>query len=257
MLAAALDWSTPWFAPWRDVGEPVAARIAGGATLHEALNGPGAPVRFVAADELPGGQAYEQFVFERQACPTRDNLHDFFNGLCWLGLRHAKRRLNELQAGEIARDGVGAARGAVRDAITLLDENGALLQAPAPLWAALLAREWRRLFVDLRPLWGEAQLTIVGHALLEKMVHPRKELTAHVLALPAPAGARADVDRWLAGELSPGRLASKPFTPLPVLGLPGWARENQNFSFYDDSFVFRAAGTKNARTTRPPAAPRP
>ena len=28
-------------------------------------------------------------------------------------------------------------------------------------------------------------------------------------------------------------------TPLPVLGVPGWWPENENFSFYDDSFVFR------------------
>ena len=36
------------------------------------------------------------------------------------------------------------------------------------------------------------------------------------------AGAMAAVDRWLAGQLTAERLAAKPFTPLPVLGIPGW-----------------------------------
>ena len=57
----------------------------------------------------------------------------------------------------------------MRDAITVFDENGALLDAPPALWEALLARDWPRLFVDLRPLWAQARLVIFGHALLEKL----------------------------------------------------------------------------------------
>ncbi|HWI84255.1 DUF3025 domain-containing protein [Ramlibacter sp.] len=256
-MFAGIDWQAPWYEPWGAAGGPVARRIAAGAGVADALNGQGAAVRFVPPSELPPGRAYEQFIFERRACPTRDNLHDFFNGLCWIAMPGTKARLNELQAQQIAQAGVGAVRGPVRDAITIFDENGAVLQAPPPLWEALLARQWRRLFVELRALWRQARLTIVGHALLEKLVQPRKDLTAHVLALPAPAGPLPQVDRWLAGALTPPRLAAKPFAPLPVLGVPGWWPENQNFSFYDDSFVFRAAGTKKLKTTAPPAPPRP
>jgi hypothetical protein len=257
-MVMGVDWTAPWFGPWRAVGEPVVRQLAGGSPLLDALNGQGGPVRFVPASELPVGLPYERYVFEQRACPTRENRHDFFNALCWLGLPLAKRRLNELQASEIAGAGVGAVRGPVRDAITVFDENGAVLHAPAPLWEALLAREWRRLFVELRPLWPQARLTIVGHALLEQLsTRPRKNLTAHVLALPAPGGALRALDAWLAAQLAPALLAAKPFTPLPVLGVPGWCAENQNFSFYDDSFVFRAAGTNKPKTTAPPPAPRP
>jgi hypothetical protein len=49
----------------------------------------------------------------------------------------------------------------------------------------------------------------------------------------------ADLDRWLSGQCSAGVLARKPFTPLPVLGVPGWCAGSENFSFYDDSLVFR------------------
>jgi hypothetical protein len=93
--------------------------------------------------------------------------------------------------------------------------------------------------VDLRPLWTEAKLLVVGHALLEKLAAPRKDMTAHVWAAPAPLGSRATADAWLAAQCTPDKLAAKPFTPLPVLGIPGWWPGNENFSFYDDSLVFR------------------
>ncbi len=197
-------------------------------------------MRFVPQAALPEGQAYEDFIFSTRQVPTREGLHDFFNGLCWRVFPRAKARLNALQAAEIAARGVGAVRGPVRDAITVFDENGALLQAPPALWEALLARQWQRLFVDLRPLWGQARLVVFGHALLEKLVAPRKDMTAHVWRVDAPlAGDLAAADAWLAGALSADALAAKPFTPLPVLGVPGWWPDNEAAGFYDDATVFR------------------
>ncbi|MBA3594312.1 MAG: DUF3025 domain-containing protein [Polaromonas sp.] len=235
-----VDWGRPWLAPWRESGERVALAIHGGAAFHEALNSePGAPRLFVPQSALPAGQAYEQFIFESGSVPTRDNLHDFFNGLCWLGFPLTKARLNELQAAEIAVTGVAPLRGPVRDALTVFDENAALLSAPGPLWDALLARDWRGLFVDLRPLWQQAQLVLFGHALLEKLAYPRKPVTAHVYRAPVAIKAIADLDAWVAQDMSAEKLAGKPFTPMPVLGVPGWWPENENFSFYDDSLVFR------------------
>lgn len=240
-MSAAVDWQRPWAAPWASVGAPAEARWRKAGSVADALNaGPPAPVRFVPQADLPAGEPYERFIFAQRACPTRDNLHDFFNGLVWQGLPQAKARLNALQAAEIARDGIGGRRGPVRDAITVFDENGVLLQAPAPLWAALRERAWRQLFVDLRPLWREARVVIVGHALLEKLATPRKDMTGHVWDADAPLGeGLAATDAWLAAQCAPGRLAAKPFVPLPVLGIPGWWAENENFSFYDDSVVFR------------------
>lgn len=245
-----LAWSAPWFQPFAGEGVAVASRIMAGEPVHAALNAcaeDAAPVRFVAQDALPEGQAYERFIFEQRACPTRENLHDFFNGLVWLRMPQAKRRLNECQAAQIAALGVGAVRGPVRDAITVFDENGALLDAPDALWEALLARQWRRLFVDLRPLWAQARLVLFGHALLEKLVAPRKDMTAHVWRVNAPLGALAshaclgEADAWLADQLQPATLATKPFTPLPVLGVPGWWAANEAPAFYDDQAVFRPA----------------
>lgn len=220
-----INWAAPWFAPWRDAGERVQSAWRS-QPLYDALNSAGpAPVRFVAQTELPEGEAYEQFIFRTRCCPTRDNAHDFFNGLAWLKFPDLKKQLNELQAQEIAQAGVHATRGPVRDAITILDENGAFLDAPQPILDALLQRDWQRLFVELRPLWNEARVTIFGHAMLEKLLSPRKDLTAHV---------------WCGNRsFTRERLAAKPFTPLPLMGVPLWHPENQNFCFYDDSLVFR------------------
>jgi hypothetical protein len=92
-------------------------------------------------------------------------------------------------------------------------------------------------------LWRDARLLVFGHALLEKLLQPRKELTAHVLDLAVPELERDQLDGWLASQLTADCLAAKPFAPLPVLGIPGWAAENDDFSFYDDPRIFRRPRT--------------
>ena len=236
----AIEWNRPWLQGWREPGQRVAQRCAAGMPLDQALNAePGAPVRFVPQSELPADLAYEHYIFRSGQCPTRDNLHDFFNGLCWLRFPHTKKKLNQLQAAEIEAAGVRPVRGPVRDALTVFDENAAFLMAPQALWDALITKDWQRLFIDLRPLWRQAQLVLFGHALLEKLVYPRKPITAHVYHAQAAINSIADLDVWMAQDLSAEKLAGKPFAPLPVLGVPGWWPENENFSFYDDSLVFR------------------
>ena len=235
-----IDWHAPWLVPLRAVGQAVQQRVLVGCLVADALNSVGAcPVGFVRQAELPPGQAYEQYIFDTRRVPTRDNLHDFFNGLVWLQFPHTKRRLNQLQAQAIAADGVQAVRGPLRDALTVFDENGAVLSAPPALWAALRARDWQALFVDLRPLWREARLVLFGHALLEKLVSPRKPMVAHVYQAPVAINSIASLDAWLAQAVQPGPWAAKPFTPLPVLGVPGWWPANEVPGFYGDAQVFR------------------
>jgi Protein of unknown function (DUF3025) len=249
-----VDWAQPWMGPWRVPGAAISAQVADGVPLHAALNAVAtAPVRFVPEGQLPADTPYEQFIFDTGQCPVRPGLHDFFNALVWMRFPQAKAALNRLQSAQIARAGIGARRGPVRDAITVFDENGALLQAPPTLWEALQARAWRRLFVELRPLWRSARLTIFGHALLEQLAAPRKGLTAHVWRAEAPLD--ADADGWLARRCTEQVLAAKPFAPLPVLGVPGWWAANENFSFYDDSLVFRPRKTREPTPTTTSAGP--
>ena len=231
-----IDWARPWLAPYAPLAKDLVDHSSTAQTLNSA---PHSPLRFVPQSVLPAGQAYEQFIFETGTVPTRDNLHDFFNGLCWLRFPQTKKKLNQLQAGEIAAAGVQQLRGPLRDALTMFDENAAFLAAPPALWDALLERDWQKLFVDLRPLWRESQLVLFGHALLEKLNAPRKPITAHVYLAQPAINSIANLDSFVANDLEAGKLAGKPFAPLPVLGVPGWWPENENFSFYDDSTVFR------------------
>jgi hypothetical protein len=252
---AGIDWQAPWLAPLAPLGCRVAAEVAGGCPLPLALNRarpPSGPdLEFVRQAELPAGQAYESYIFNSRKCPTREGLHDFFNGLAWLHFPVTKTRLNQLQAAQIAAHGVGQVRGAVRDALTVLDENAAFLQAPAPLWEALCARHWQRLFLELRPLWAQARLVLFGHALLEKLVQPHKGITAHVLRVDGPVSDASDLDACVAAGLSEHHLATKPFVPLPVLGVPGWWPANEAPAFYADKRVFRPAPTVCANPHTP------
>lgn len=236
-----IDWSAPWLDFWRDPGERLAQRVLTGVPQPQALNEAAlAPVRFIPQAELPAGQAYEQHIFETGCVPTREGLHDFFNALCWMRFPQAKKRLNQLQAQQIAALGIAPERGPARDALTLFDENAALLQAPDVLWDALVSKDWGRVFGALRPHWSESRLILFGHALTEKLVFPRKSITAHVYRVQRAIHSVAELDAWLAQDLSAERLAAKPFAHLPVLGVPGWHSGNNDSAFYADAAVFRA-----------------
>ena len=306
-VLASIDWSQPWFAPWRELGEPTAHLALKQQSVAEALNAlqeratqqtllqrgasaanhseakreasggsgdiasaasvnttraglvlgdanaqkqertAGTPneqikeVKFVPQAALPEGQAYEDFIFKTAQVPTRDGLHDFFNGLCWHRFPLAKRRLNQLQAAEIEAQGISATRGPVRDALTLFDENVVLMHAPDEVWAALQARDWLKLFVDLRDQWRHVHLVLFGHALLEKLVTPYKSITGHVYRVNSRINPHdeAALDAWLVQDLQPPKLATKPYEPLPVLGIPGWCAANAERAFYEDTTVFR------------------
>ena len=79
----------------------------------------------------------------------------------------------------------------------------------------------------------------VIHALLEKLVAPRKSLTAHVYRLPVGFSSIAALDARIAADLCVDKLSTKPFAPLPVLGVPLWWAGNESPTFYDDPSVFR------------------
>ncbi|HEY1226257.1 MAG TPA: DUF3025 domain-containing protein, partial [Ramlibacter sp.] len=180
----------------------------------------------------------------------------FFNGLVWQTFPLIKRELNALQAAQIAQAGVGKSRGPARDAATIFDENAALLVVRddaqgLALADALRGHRWREALLERRAMFGrDAELWLFGHALMEKLVAPRKAITAHVLVLRAPASffalpwdeRRAWIDTQAASQLARQDLATGSFTPLPVLGVPGWW-PGQDEAFYADDSVFRAKRT--------------
>jgi hypothetical protein len=108
--------------------------------------------------------------------------------------------------------------------------------APPGCAPADTPRDWEALFVTRRDAWHDAHTVLFGHALLEKLGTPRKQITAH--AWPVPM--HVDLQTHLVEALTPQALAAKGHLPLPVLGVPGWWPANEDAAFYSDRTVFRA-----------------
>jgi hypothetical protein len=226
----------------------------------------GAPLRLVAPQphrrrRPPAGAGYEARIYMQGEIEVRErNVHDIFNVLAWLAYPLTKAELNRLHW-EGARDQPGGAgrRGAARDALTLFDENGAIVVASeADLLDDVRAFRWKELFWKKRERVKRAlRVSILGHALLEKAMRPYVGMCAHALLFSAPAelvGAPASpragaVDALVASFLrEPGALSSpRALTPLPVLGVPGWWPPNASEQFYDDTRYFRTGRRPLAR----------
>lgn len=270
---AAIDWSRPWLTHIREVGEAVAnasdwrRALNERATQLDLCNRPGLPVRFVPQSDLPAGVAYETFIHDTGGVPTRENLHDFFNALVWLIFPHIKVQLNALQAAEIARVGqlasadpasstssspAGAVpRGKLRDAATIFDENAVLLvSSDTGLIDALRAHDWQDAFMARRVTFmREGRVLLFGHALMEKLVQPYKAITGHMWVAPEavdqdslsdflPLSKQSSiVDLAVSAQLRDG-LTTGDFSPLPILGVPGWWG-GQDQAFYADTTIFR------------------
>ena len=256
-----IDWRQPWLEPLRRIAEPILDssdwRAALNIAVHAAriCNHRGIPIRFVPQSDLPHAVAYEAFIGETGGVPTRDNLHDFFNALIWLTYPAIKVRLNALQAAEIARSSGNAmngivqsgSRGQLRDGATIFDENAALfLTSDDDLVDALRKHRWKELFLMRRDAFScKYEVRLFGHALMEKLARPYKAITAHAWIIRTgaeyfaldPEEKRAWIDATVSRQLSSG-LATADFSPLPVLGIPGWWPV-QDQHFYDDAAVFR------------------
>ena len=158
--AIQINWSAPWLAHLAPLFSPDAPQLwAQAPDLKIALNtavddlraqdlpmrtGQGKPLHFIAQEDLPEGTAYETHIAQTGGVPTRLNLHDFFNASVWLTFPLTKAVLNARQFEQIAAHGVTHQRGMARDALTLFDENAALLVTCNPTIAdALRAFDWQ------------------------------------------------------------------------------------------------------------------
>ena len=251
-----IDWSRPWLAHVRNIGERIASaadwrlELNLCATAMELHNHRKIPIRFVLQADLPADTSYETFISNTGCVPTRDNLHDFFNALVWLTFPRIKVQLNLLQALEIERvatHSVMPSRGKLRDAATIFDENAALLvTVNQSLVSALRAHAWEDVFVARRTEFTQScDVFLFGHALMEKLVAPYKAITGHTWLVSLSIGlANLElveqcnaIDAAVAQQLANG-LSTADFSPLPVLGVPGWW-QLQDQEFYQDVTVFR------------------
>ncbi|MES2561283.1 MAG: DUF3025 domain-containing protein, partial [Pseudomonadota bacterium] len=160
-------------------------------SAREVINARGIPLRVVAPNK-GGNLSYEARIYERGELELREGeWHDFFNVLAWLTYPRIKAALNERHV-EAAHAEFAAPdssspknRGRVRDALTLLDESGAIVVSTDPqVLEDLRAFRWKRLFWQRRgEFTAHARVYILGHGLFEKALSPYVGLTAHALTI--------------------------------------------------------------------------
>ena len=278
----------PWWSGFRPellglLDEPFESflkKANGFAKTHELTSARGSPLQFVAQDALSAqdlAMGYEAFIAHAGAVPTRDLRHDRLNALVWLSASQSKRRLNALHEDALLGSSLDAqtcdnsrtkqlttakgastrgGRGALRDALTLLDENLMVIacRAQGPELKALLeGHDWQALFWQFRAHWqNQWQPFVFGHALLEKLDAPFKAITAHCLLLDVhkPVASWQDLDDMLCAQLGPD-LRSSQLLALPVMGLAGWCPENTRRDFYFDPKVFRPRRPLEAEVEAP------
>lgn len=220
----------------------------------------GQPLRFVPQEygKLPFDAQYEPRCYLKGEVPTRaDNWHDLLNALVWftfpkskaaINVRHYLALTEARQGGDVA---LRSQRGAVRDTNTLFDESGVIVAcADAELAGLLRDFRWKELFWQRRlQVRSRMGFYLFGHGLYEKALRPYLGMTGQGLLLPVEqaffdwpqARQLAHLDETLADYLSAPEhcRSTRELTPVPLLGVPGWAAENEDASYYDDTRYFR------------------
>ena len=196
----------------------------------------GHAIRFVPPSSRCA-QPYELKVFESGRIETRpDNLHDWFNALCWLAFPRTKARMNAMHAAAIPRE--GGRRGRLRDLLTIFDEGGAVvLCSDEELNGLVRSGRWKDLFWEHRQRVAQSmRIVVLGHAVLEQALEPRPGITCKVVFGPLEGDPDDVAARWLAQ--APSGASPRDLAPLPVFGFPDW-RPAQDAAFYEDERYFR------------------
>ncbi len=218
----------------------------------------GHTVRFVPQEygKLPFEAQYEPRCYLKGEVPTRENnWHDLLNALIWFVFPKAKAAINQRHYLALTTEDkatLPSQRGTVRDTNTLFDESGVVVAYADDELAALLRNfQWKELFWQRRAqVQTSMGFYLFGHGLYEKALTPYVGMTGQGLLLPVaqeffswPMPQRmAHLDSKLAEYLNAPQhcRSTRELTPVPLLGIPGWAAENEHAAYYDNTHYFRS-----------------
>lgn len=215
-------------------------------------NAQGQALRFVAQTPLTASMDYETCIYTSGDVPTRPlNWHDAFNALAWLSFPSSKAALNGRHVAARDEPTAKKPRSAVKDALTLFDECGVIVVSDrADLLALVRDFSWKELFwLRRRDVQQHMKFFTFGHGLMAQLLTPYMGLTAKALLFTiASTWLQANQEALLQHVdattrtliASPGSmLQGRDLAPLPVLGIPGWATENEDEAYYDNLDYFR------------------
>ncbi|MGY5798662.1 DUF3025 domain-containing protein [Rheinheimera faecalis] len=207
---------------------------------------------FVSSTKLDDdGRYYEDFIAQSQQIPMRlNNWHDLFGALIWCLFPKSKQLMNQLHMAQIQQFG-NKERTKVRHKLTLLDECGVLLCIrPSQRFVLDLLRDhqWLDAFYQHKEQWEELNPLIFGHANYEMATKPFIGLTGKLWCIELPEQTQIPegikgynfVDELLVKQLVQAELLldNQQLSPLPLLGVPGWYKEQEE-AFYADTSYFR------------------
>lgn len=238
------------FPTLHDCNEMLASHLPA-ITVHNGL-----PVRCVPQEygKLSFEAQYEPRCYLKGEVPTRENnWHDLLNALVWFSFPKAKAAINVRHFRALTEDDAEgqSQRGVVRDTNTLFDESGVVVACADTELAELLQNfRWKELFWQRRAhVQASMGFYLFGHGLYEKTLHPYIGMTGQGLVLPVvqeffdwpPEQQLAHLDTLLADYLSAPEhcRSTQELTPVPLLGIPGWAAENEDAAYYDNAAYFR------------------
>ncbi len=232
----------------------------------------GARLHFVpqVSGKLPFETQYEPRCYLKGEVPTRaNNWHDLLNALVWLTFPKAKAAINarhfqalkenrQILMKEGATNDVASSseRGAVRDVNTLLDESGVIVvYANTELAGLLRDFKWKELFwqrrEQVRPQSDQQAMGfyLIGHGLYEKALQPYVGMIGQGLLLAVESEFFSwalpqqlkHLDSLLADYLATAEhcRSTSDLSPVPLLGVPGWAADNDSATYYDNTEYFR------------------
>ncbi len=206
---------------------------------------------------------YEERVYKTGIISTREhNWHDLFNAFIWLLFPQTKCLLNELHMQELTKQ-PGKKRTPARDAITHIDESGIIIvSSNSDYLQALKEHQWQQVFVEARQHWfndGNSEYTIsacvFGHGMYEKAFTPFIGFTGKAYCLEVEKdffqldrmAQYQQLDQLLCADIKHNNTLadSSRLSPLPILGVPGWAVENEDPEYYQNTRYFRPKPQKN------------
>jgi len=225
----------------------------------------GAPIQFVAQGGKPlhFEEHYEPRIYLKGEVQTRcQNWHDFFQVLIWCQFPETKVVLNALHYHAAIKRHTATPyknnRSPLENAITLFDECGVIVTSSDPSLLDLIRNfQWQELFWHRRnELNKNLQCFIFGHALFEKALQPYIGMTGHALLLDiedyfhhlGQVQQLRQLDEKLCALLNSNRMgmSTDMLTPFPLLGMPGWHRQNDQEDFYGNTAYFRSSRNKTS-----------
>ncbi len=224
----------------------------------------GKPLKIVAQDGKPGcfDEHYAPRIFKTGELQTRtENWHDFFQYLTWFMFPQTKAEINAIhlpfaqQRIEVTQQ--HGSRSPVENMLSLFDEGGAVIvSSDVSLLELIREFKWKDLFWQRRDEL-EAKLACItfGHAMYEKGQAPYLGMTANCILIESSPGFFIKdnsqqlqwLDEKLAAVFKAGNVLNKPkdLQPFPILGMPGWDKDNAAEAYYDNTDYFRAGRKGN------------